>query len=268
MFQFYVNIKKIDCGIHAFIFILIMTTFQETLDFCKKNYTLTANSRRYKTTDEVIKELKMEPKFEKTTVEVVNSDSFDYARTLKSDKVMVLNLANDTYAGSTVATSISGQEQTLYLCSNLPYRREVKTDPFDENEVIYTDNVDIIRSFKEGKRFLKPEERKIVSVIACAAICGPHLSKDKNDFKYEEDRELTRLKIDMIFQTAYLEGCDSLVMGSLGCGIFSGPSVAIAKLFDEANKKYNGCFAHIGYAVLNDHRNNYYIFKDNIEERQ
>ncbi len=245
-----------------------MSTFQDTLDFCKKNYQMTHNSRRYKSTDEVIKNIKMEPRFEKTTVEVVNSDSFDYARTLTSDKVMVLNLANSTYAGSTVATGWNGQEQSLYFSSNLPYRREVKTDPFDENEVIYTDNVEIIRSFKEGKRFLKPEERKIVSVIACAAIVSPHLTKDRKDFEYEEDRELTRLKIDMIFQTAYLEGCDSLVISGLGCGIFSNPSPAVAALFNEANNKYNGCFSHIGYSVLNDHRNNYYIFKDNIEERQ
>lgn len=92
----------------------IMSTFQDTLDFCKKNYQMTHNSRRYKSTDEVIKNLKMEPRFEKTTVEVVNSDSFDYARTLKSDRVMVLNLANDTYAGSTVASSLCGQECINY----------------------------------------------------------------------------------------------------------------------------------------------------------
>lgn len=242
--------------------------FQDTLDFCKKNYTMTHDSRRYKTTDAVIKELKIEPKFEKTTVEVVDSDSFDYARKLTSNNVMVLNLANDSYAGSTVASSQNGQEQTLYLCSNLPYRREVKHDPFDENEVIYTDNVEIIRSFKEGKRFLKPEERKIVSVIACAAICGPHLNNDKTDFKYDEERDLTREKIDLVFRTAYLEKCDSLVLGGLGCGIFNNPSPVVAKLFNDAIIKYDKCFAHIGFAVLNDHRDNYNIFKNIIKEKK
>lgn len=240
------------------------STFIETLNFCKNNYTLTNNSRRYKSTDEVIKNLNMNPKFEKTTVKVVNSDSFDCARTLTSDKVMVLNLANNTYAGSTVASGGIAQEQCLYLCSNLPYRREVKHDPFDEDEVIYTDNVEIIRS---GKRFLNPEERKIVSVIACAAIVSPSLTQDNKDFRYEEDRDLTRLKIDMIFRTAYFEGCDSLVMSGFGCGVFGNSAYAIAKLFNEAIEKYNKCFKCVDFAVLNDHRNNYYIFKDNITER-
>jgi len=85
--------------------------------------------------------------------------------------------------------------------------------------------------------------------------------------KYEYSESLTLLKINGIIESAIEGGCDNIILGAWGCGVFGNNPEIIANLFERTlyqNDKYK-FFKNVVFAVINDTNsvgNNYEIFKN------
>jgi len=58
--------------------------------------------------------------------------------------------------------------------------------------------------------------------------------------------------MEYLLAVASLQGCDSLVLGAWGCGVFRNDPEMVAHLFREAlvSERLRGCFRAIRFSVL------------------
>lgn len=83
-------------------------------------------------------------------------------------------------------------------------------------------------SERSGYALLPLCQRSVVSVLtAQAPVC---YSRAKFDAVYAP---LFRSKIEALYKAALADGCDCLVLGALGCGIFGNPPDKVARLFRD-----------------------------------
>ena len=208
----------------------------------------------------------MKPKYPDPILDIINEDTFTVAEKLYHEgyNPLVLNMACDTHPGGGVRKGAFAQEENLLRSSNyykfLPHVPAFY--PIATDEIIYSPNVLV---FKD-KYYNIVRQPFHVACVACAAIRNPKVCwtvdavKPRQVFLKDEDYELTRRKIASLFQLAYTEGHDSLVLGALGCGAFHNPPEQIAEIFNEFLQKYKYCFKYICFAVLSVKDHNYEIF--------
>ena len=197
----------------------------------------------------------------KNVVEVVKNDTLVTALKLREEKLnpMVLNMASDFKPGGSVRNGMSAQEESLFRRTNyfLHLNNRTVRYPLDFSQVVYTSNVAVIKNEKNEllDRF------EYFSFLACPGLRDPNLTKD---WKLKaEDRNSLRQKIRMIFQTGAYHGHDSLVLGSLGCGVFHNPPKDVAEIFNKVIEEYRGVFKRITFAIFDDP--NFSIFLENIK---
>lgn len=197
-------------------------------------------------------------------IEVVNEDTFSSAQRLKESgySPLVLNMANHLCPGGGVRKGAHAQEENLFRRSNYHKFLPHVLYPIQDDEVIYSPNVLVIKD-KNYDLLSKPFE---VACIACAGIHNPKIDwfGSYKMFSNNEDYLLTREKIYAIFKTACLYGHDSLVLGALGCGAFHNPPEVIAQIFNDALRDYKHCFKYICFAVYSINDPNYDIFSKYI----
>ncbi|KKL55186.1 hypothetical protein LCGC14_2257920, partial [marine sediment metagenome] len=193
-------------------------------------------------------------KDEPQKVEIIEGDSFDVALTLKNERkyknVSVLNMANQTSPGGGFLQGCSAQEEALCRRSNLfdsinihpigrnntnfnPHLRNKMKGTYNVPEFgsIYSPKVKVFRgNIDEGfKYFTKPEE---VNVISSAAYDVAHsLGKPANY------RENTKIKLQMILNTALQNNQECVVLGAYGCGAFGNDPKEVASIVKEILKE-------------------------------
>ncbi len=181
---------------------------------------------------------------------IKNQDTFDMALDFIKEgyfKPLVLNMASEYKAGGGVASGKTAQEECLFRRSNAFQTHPDTWYPLEENEVIYSPEVQII---KDSNYNLLPQDiidQGFVSMIAVAAIRKPRLHFNHYD---DEDRALMTNKIESIFKIAILHGHDSLVLGALGCGVFKNPPEDVANIYKNCIRFYGKYFKKIGFAIL------------------
>jgi uncharacterized protein (TIGR02452 family) len=111
--------------------------------------------------------------------------------------------------------------------------------------------------------------------VAVSAIKNPRLI---NNHLNDDDKELTKKKLELIFLIGIANKYDSLVLSAIGCGAFKNPPEDIVCIFNELLSKYKNFFKLITFATIpnsgmkgryitNEQNNracNYIFFKDNI----
>ncbi|NGX44180.1 MAG: hypothetical protein K1060chlam3_00345 [Candidatus Anoxychlamydiales bacterium] len=189
-------------------------------------------------------------------VEIIEGDTFDVALTLKNEKkyknVAVLNMANQTSPGGGFLQGSSAQEEALCRRSNLfdsinihpigrdktnfnPYLREKMKGSYQVPEfgAIYSPNILIYRGNQDvdGYAYLKnPED---VDVISSAAYDIAHGSKSKP----ANYRENTKIKLQMILNTALEKKQECVVLGAYGCGAFGNDPKEVTSIVKEILKE-------------------------------
>lgn len=203
------------------------------------------------------------PSNEPAKILIENIDSFDMARRMNKEKILVLNLASDINPGGGVKKGSKAQEEDLYRKSNYFEANSQDLYPLTESEVVYSPLVHII---KDNSYELLPIPYP-VSCLAVAALRNPKIKLENGRIMYfnNTDREVMQEKIDMIFKVAIKHGHKNLVLGALGCGAFNNPTEEVAYMFKNSLIKYSHYFERIGFAILSLPGNpNFAIFKNII----
>jgi uncharacterized protein (TIGR02452 family) len=182
---------------------------------------------------------------------------------------LLLNMANAYNPGGGVYKGSIAQEEDLFRRSNY-FQVTSLNDfyPIGELEVIYSPSVYV---YKNPNCVLLPEITS-VSCIACAAEQNPRTIANPNDPENQFDRlyedphiaEITKKRIETIFQVGIKKGHDSLVLGGLGCGAFNNPQMRIIEFFNELLEVYSPFYKKIVFAVLSKRDPNFDLFSKYI----
>jgi uncharacterized protein (TIGR02452 family) len=206
-----------------------------------------------------------------STVEVINSDTLDAAKSLLDEglKPVILNMASDLKPGGGVKSGSAAQEENISRRSDLMIvlaneGRIIKKGPecyypLQHNSVLYSPALKVFRSNEEtGYEFLS--EPYTVSMISAAALRKPvlvsgHLSED--------DSVLLEEKIRSVLKVASIHQHQSIVLGAWGCGAFRNPPHDVATIFKKVLSEHKGSIQKAVFAILSrayDLEDNYSIF--------
>lgn len=214
----------------------------------------------------------LQPKYAATQISVINSDSIDAAKALQDAGLnpLVLNFANDMFAGGGVAMGASAQEESLWRRTNLCITQTQTFYPLASfpPEGVYTPRATVFKKKEsEGCQLLATPFP--ASFLAVAAIRNPRLEADGRFSA--RDRAIFTRKAELILQVAYVNGHDSLVLGPFGCGAWNCPPQDVAEIFKSLLDTYRGVFKHITFACYcveggsHDYRDqsvtNYQVFR-------
>jgi uncharacterized protein (TIGR02452 family) len=185
-------------------------------------------------------------------------------------KPVVLNLADDCMPGGCVYTGSCAQEESLFRSTTLCKHLSQRSYPIKDNELLYSTNVIVLKASTDEKYKLLDKPFPI-DIISCPGIRHPNL---KDDHMYPEDIDRLKIKIENIFQAAYKNNKDSMVLGALGCGAWRNNPEDVAQVFKEVIQQYDGLFKYVVFAILNQgsielfaphakitRKNNYETFK-------
>jgi uncharacterized protein (TIGR02452 family) len=236
------------------------------------------------------------PSNEIEVIRVVNQDTLDAAIEMKEKRnlnPLVLNMANAYRAGGGAEEGDLAQEEDLLRRTD-SYRyldpkhnkhlgekmkKQMKRQyQLPQRGGVYTPGVKIIREgLAKNFDFIKPVE---VDMVAVAAYNRNPLGGGKRDvpkkflglmIDEEEYERGTKEKIRFILRTAIATGHDSLVLGAMGCGAFSGgdPNLParVAKMYSDVlmEDDFRGKFKEVTFAILENKKNkgndNYAAFK-------
>lgn len=195
-------------------------------------------------------------RYSNTQLYVINDDTLDSAITLmqKGFDPLVLNFADDCFPGGAVRSGSGAQEESIFRRTNYHQTLQLqKFYPIRNNECVYSPNVAIVKSAEKYNWNLLSNPI-FVHLIACPGIKYPKLTYDTrgNPRFNDVDEAIFINKVRLIFQTAYNNNHDSLVLGALSCGAWNGPITNIAKIFKKVLDEYDGMFACIIFAILKD----------------
>ncbi len=214
----------------------------------------------------------------KTTVEVTNEDTINAGKRLKDAGLnpVLLNFADDVWAGGAVESGSGAQEESLWRRTNLCETQEQDFYPLAARvpEGIYTPLATVFKDteFADCVDLAEPWQASFVAVPGLRyPTVGPDMRLSAADVM------ILRRKIRLIFQIAHIYKHDSIVLGALGCGAWRNPPAHVAEIFDEEVENVQGLFKHITFACLHiespeyvkhpsKYTNNYKIFKSIINE--
>lgn len=230
----------------------------------------------------------------KTTIKVVNDDSFNAAvslatsKTPASGRVAVLNMASHVNPGGGWLKGARAQEEALCYRSSLYLSLHKRYYPFKQRMGLYTPDVVVIRSdMASGHKLLVPDvtpaDLPVFSVLSIAALRAPETRKttvttaagdivEREVFTDAGARQLTKDKMRLCLRMAAHRDHGLLVLGALGCGAFRNPREEVAwcwlEVLQEAEFQ-GGWWEEVWFAVY-DARNegNFEVFQRVLDGAQ
>jgi uncharacterized protein (TIGR02452 family) len=175
-----------------------------------------------------------------------------------SSPVAVLNLASERSPGGGWQNGAMAQEEALCYRSSLYLSLHKSYYPIPSLSAIYSPDVLIIRDASSAGHALRCSDISscpVTSVISIAALRHPTLTDDGRKFKNEGQRAETKRKIRLVLRLAASKGHTRLVLGALGCGVFSNPPKEVAGCFLEVFREpefTGGWWEEIVFAVLDN----------------
>lgn len=197
-----------------------------------------------------------------TEFSVVNQTTLEAARTLlaRGMEVAALNFASAKNPGGGFLSGGRAQEESLCRSSSLyeclkncqmyPFHKS-RRDGMYTSWVIYSPDVPVFRD-DDGNLLEDPYK---LSFITCPAVNAGTLKPNQT----QDISSAMRERVDRVLTVASLHGCDALVLGAWGCGVFRNDPEQIASLFHSAlHGQFAGAFKAITFAIIDgwaDHRN-------------
>ncbi len=161
---------------------------------------------------------------------VLNADSTEAV--LQYPGAALLNFASYRHAGGGFITGAWAQEEAICHDSTL-YNVLCKFESFyTENEhslnrSLYTDRA----IYSPGVIFSRGGKQAECGVITCAA---PNFSAARGRGVTEKENETAlRQRADFVISIAEEQGCETVILGAWGCGVFGQDPAAVARLFKE-----------------------------------
>ena len=204
------------------------------------------------------------------TVDFLNQDAIDVALDLvstgKSLRPLVLNLADDIFAGGCVNQGSGAQEESLFRRSNY-YQTLVQDDalyPIENGEAVYSPEVTILKSSEEtGWQLYPVDQRPVLAFVACPGLKYPEWIVDEygEHRLTSEDVQILKEKIGVIIQVAVQYKHDAIVLGALGCGAWRNPIKHVAEIFKSVLDAYEGLVPYVVFAILSTTDEHYNIVR-------
>jgi uncharacterized protein (TIGR02452 family) len=186
-----------------------------------------------------------------TRVVVKNIDTIEAGQELLAAgrRPLLLNLADDRWAGGAVDGGSGAQEESLFRRTNYcaTLLQIPALYPILPTEAVYSPGVTVFKA-TEAKGHERLAEPFQVDFLACPGIPYPQKTAD-GDLR-PEDKAALEKKIELIFQVAAKAGHDSLVLGALGCGAWRNPPQTVAALFKAGVDRWSGVFRDVVFACL------------------
>lgn len=217
---------------------------------------------------------------EMPAVEFLNQDAIDVALDLlatgKSQRPLVLNLADDSWAGGCVGQGSGAQEESLFRRTN--YHQTLAQDPalypIKDDEAVYSPEVTVLKSSEsDGWQLYPVDQRPVLAFVACPGLRYPELV-DEADFLSteprlkEEDVTILKEKIGIILQIARQYKHDAIVLGALGCGAWRNPPKHVAEIFKSVLEAYEGMVPYrVVFAILST-PDDAYIVRQRMDGRK
>jgi len=202
------------------------------------------------------------------TVSVVQLDSLLAAqRSADCYKTAVLCFASTREPGGAFSTGEKGTQeeelcyrstlggfmkhQELLFCDgHFPLASNVDDPDVSKhipNKVLLTEGVQVFRD----EKYELLEEPYEIGVISCAAVVRPKVSD--GDYVDRQQELLMRSLIRTQLVAAFEHNYDALILGAFGCGAFSNPPGAVAKLYKEIlESEFPNCFHEVVFAILGE----------------
>ena len=161
---------------------------------------------------------------------VLNTDSTEAV--LKYPGAALLNFASYRHAGGGFITGAWAQEEAICHDSTLYNVISQFEDFYTENErnlnrSLYTDRA----IFSPKIIFSRGGKNAECAVITCAA---PNFSAARERGVTESENEAAlKQRVDFVISIAEEQGCDTVILGAWGCGVFGQDSAVTARLFKE-----------------------------------
>lgn len=206
-------------------------------------------------------------------ISVWNTDSISAAiKARQKDpyaKICMLNMASRKRPGGGVRNGARAQEEDLFRCTTLGMDIPEKHYPLEEHEYLYTESAYIIKDADYERVF--PVEIDVVSMPAINLNVGKW-NEEKNDYDTEIQEKpqgyatMMIKKIRAICGHAASRGCNTLILGAWGCGVFKNEPDEVALFFKTVleHEGFATQFKQIIFPVINDKNsrdNNYEAFK-------
>jgi len=160
----------------------------------------------------------------KSNIEIYDMDSINCAiHLINNGKVknpLVLNLADNVFAGGCVNNGSGAQEESLFRRSNYYMTLLQSMYPIENNQAIYSPNVTVFKSSEDRQwALINPIN---LSFIACPAIRHPDVLKISNNCGYvkkfsdQNDVHILKNKIRLIINIASKHNHDCIVFSAMG----------------------------------------------------
>jgi len=230
-----------------------MKTYQERMDCWRHTQYLSQNSQY----DESIKyyfddEFNFEKKYQYTPYQVLDDDVLDCnIRMIQSGyDPAVLCFSDGIAPGGSIDCGTRSQEENIFRRTNYYKTLKEKYYPISNNECVYSPNVIIYKS-SEKYNWDMLHNLYMTHLIACPIMKSPKLTTGYNDLKMfnKNDEKIFLDKIRLVFQVAYNNNHDSLILGAFSCDAIKGPIEHVAQLFKQVMNEYDGMFKLIAYTI-------------------
>lgn len=211
---------------------------------------------KIQTTEKCVWSEKIKPpsKIRNTSVDVLNADTLDVARSMiqRGLRPLVLNLADNCFPGGHVDAGSGAQEESLFRCTNLCTtlnldRLPPKTYPLSGTDTLLTRNAYILKESEAGA-WLPLKLFARIDVISCPGIrnppCGPEGRMPADQV------ELLEKKVETIFQVAIANKNDAVVLGAIGCGAYRNPPQHVAEIMHRVTRKWAHAFTEVSFAIF------------------
>ena len=226
-----------------------------------------------------------EPRFKETDSYLVDLDTvsciFEYQE--PGHTIAVLNFASYKNPGGMFLNGSSAQEEALCHQSILypvllnfvedyyaPHQKTLNRALY-EDDALYTKGVrffDYELKKEDGKFKWHKTDTTIADVITCAAPnVGTYCRYNGGSPISDECMNALCSRIITVLNTAVIGGCEDLVLGAFGCGVFKNDPVSVSDYFmDYIHKEYRSQFRKVFYAVPKGKSSkNYDAFKSMIK---
>ncbi|HBZ89182.1 MAG TPA: TIGR02452 family protein [Erysipelotrichaceae bacterium] len=209
-------------------------------------------------------------------IEVVGKDSFEAARSLKDDTI-VLNFANALNPGGGFLKGANAQEEALCRHSTLFFSIGNKKasemyhynfenlNGFDSEYMLVSPRVEVFRD-AQGQLV---EDSFVTSVISYAA---PNLNGRAGHIPQRYLMPIMKIKIRDLLNVCIHFNYRNVVLGAWGCGAFGHDGQEVAKLFYSilVEEEYRDHFDQVVFAIptFASSRKNYEAFEEVFHQTQ
>lgn len=216
----------------------------------------------------------IQPRYEESKFTFLKMDSVSaiFKVSVTTDKVCVLNFASYKNPGGQFLNGSSAQEECLchesFLYNVLKEFNDsyYKTNRKNTNRSLYNDNL----LYSKFILFMKEQGIIPCDVITCAAPNRNSAVKYYNmDINTIHEAMMSRL--NHIFQAAYHQNVDILILGAFGCGVFGNSITDVSHMmYILLNSTYKNCFKEVVFAIPECHGSDttFQLFKDSFNRYQ